>query len=417
MDRRPPPFVGLLAAVACIGALLAWGSPLASAHGSARAKSSARTHSSASAHGSVTRHARTRTRTRTRTRHALPFATPSGYQATAHLTPSKYLAPGSQPSALPSDVLIADRNNNRLIIVNPQGRIVWRFPKPGDLLPGQTFVTPDDAFFTPNGKDIVVTQEDNFVVTEISIATGHIVWRYGHPGSPGSSPNYLDNPDDAMMMPNGDIVLADIKNCRILVLHPPSHTPLEVIGQTTSACLHQPPTRWGSPNGVFPMSDGNWVVTEIDGDWVDGFDLETKTLLWSTHPPGVAYPSDTNQVHGNVFVTADYSDPGQVVEFTSSGQLVWRYAPTGAQALDRPSLALPLPNGDVILNDDWNHRVIVVDPRTNKIVWQYGHTGIPGAAPGYLDKPDGVDLVPPYSLTYVHRHAMLGPQSPAAGGG
>jgi hypothetical protein len=69
------------------------------------------------------------------------------------------------------------------------------------------------------------------------------------------------------------------------------------------------------------------------------------------------------------------------------------------------------------VNDDWNHRVIVIDPRTNKVVWQYGHTGIPGAGPGYLDKPDGVDLVPPYSLTIVHRHAMLGPQSPASGGG
>jgi hypothetical protein len=42
--------------------------------------------------------------------------------------------------------------------------------------------------------------------------------------------------------------------------------------------------------------------------------------------------------------------------------------------------------------------VIVVDPRTNKIVWQYGHTGEPGSAPGYLSNPDGVDLAPPYSL-------------------
>ncbi|MGH9101556.1 MAG: hypothetical protein ACRDYD_01000, partial [Acidimicrobiales bacterium] len=58
----------------------------------------------------------------------------------------------------------------------------------------------------------------------------------------------------------------------------------------------------------------------------------------------------------------------------------------------------PLPNGDILANDDYNDRVIVVDPRTNKVVWQYGHTATPGAAPGYLHKPDGVDLVPPYSL-------------------
>ncbi len=350
-------------------------------------------------------------------RFTLPFYSPTGYASTAHLKAGPNLAPGSNPSVLPSDVLIADRNNNRLLIVDPQGNIVWQFPKPGDLAPGQSFLTPDDAFFTPNGRDIIVTQEDNFVISEISIATSRIVWRYGHPGVAGSAPGYLDNPDDAMMLPNGDIGVADIKNCRLLVLCPPSETPLEVIGQTTNACYHQPPTRWGSPNGMFPLTNGNWVITEINGDWVDGFDLATGKVLWSTHPPGVTYPSDTNQVSGTTFVTAAYTDPGQVVEFTSSGQVVWRYAPTGAQALNRPSLALPLPNGDFILNDDWNHRVIVVDPKTDQVVWQYGHTGVPGSGPGYLYKPDGVDLVPPFSLTVLHRHAMRGPSIASSGGG
>jgi hypothetical protein len=59
-----------------------------------------------------------------------------------------------------------------------------------------------------------------------------------------------------------------------------------------------------------------------------------------------------------------------------------------------PSLAVELPNGNVLLNDDLNHRVVVIDPRTNEIVWQYGHTGIPGGSPGYLDVPDGVDWLP-----------------------
>src|SRR5262249_38830093 len=33
-------------------------------------------------------------------------------------------------------------------------------------------------------------------------------------------------------------------------------------------------------------------------------------------------------------------------------------------------------------------------PRTNRIVWQYGHTGVASSAPGYLSKPDGIDLLP-----------------------
>jgi len=56
-----------------------------------------------------------------------------------------------------------------------------------------------------------------------------------------------------------------------------------------------------------------------------------------------------------------------------------------------------LPNGYVLATDDRNDRVIVIDPKSDKIVWQYGHTGIPGILPGYLNNPDGLDVAYPYS--------------------
>ena len=43
--------------------------------------------------------------------------------------------PGSNPSVLPGNVLIADKANNRLLEIDPYGRVVWRFPRPGDLAP------------------------------------------------------------------------------------------------------------------------------------------------------------------------------------------------------------------------------------------------------------------------------------------
>jgi hypothetical protein len=62
--------------------------------------------------------------------------------------------------------------------------------------------------------------------------------------------------------------------------------------------------------------------------------------------------------------------------------------------LDHPSLALPLPNGLIAVNDDYRHRVVVINPRLGRIVLQYGHTDVPGTAPGYLHTPDGMDLLP-----------------------
>jgi DNA-binding beta-propeller fold protein YncE len=340
----------------------------------------------------------------------------SGREAAAALAQAPWLTPvdanvlghlraRSNPAVLPSALLIVDKFNNRLIVVDPQGRIRWQFPRPGDLAAGQTFLIPDDAFFTPDGRYIIATQEDQAVITLIDIARHRILYRYGVPGQPAMTANHLDNPDDAMVLPNGDILTADIRNCRLVLIAAGAHQPLHVIGLTTAACLHNPPSRWGSPNGVFPMPNGHYLVTEINGNWVDEIGLN-GTIYWSAHPPGVAYPSDSNQIGPDRYLTVDYSQPGQVVIFDRAGRKLWSYQGTGAGTLNHPSLALPLPNGDIVLNDDYNHRVIVIDPRTDKIVWQYGITGAAGSAPGYLNNPDGIDLVPPQSLLVTHAAAM-----------
>ncbi len=345
-----------------------------------------------------------------------PARTPASTNPATTTTaePTTNLQPGSDPSVLPGPVLIADHLNNRLLIVDPHGQTTWSFPRPGDLAPGQTFLVPDDAFFTPDGKNIIATQEDDAVISLISVASHRILWRYGTPGVPGSGPNQVSNPDDAMMMPDGNIITADIKNCRILILRPGSPDPLHIYGETTTDCRHGPPDHWGSPNGAFPMLNGDYLVTEINDNWVDGLTLGGQ-VTFSTHPPGVSYPSDTIEVSNGVLLTADYSTPGQVEEFTPTGQLLWRYPGPGQPPMNKPSLALPMANGDVLANDDYNHRVIVIDPHTNQIVWQYGHTGVSGSTPGYLNDPDGVDLSPPQSLTIARSTMGNFPVPPGAG--
>ena len=49
---------------------------------------------------------------------------------------------------------------------------------------------------------------------------------------------------------------------------------------------------------------------------------------------------------------------------------------------------------EIAATDDWHHRVVVIDRRTKRIVWQYGHNGTAGCWPGYLSKPDGLQLAP-----------------------
>ena len=96
-------------------------------------------------------------------------------------------------------------------------------PRPGDLAPGQTFLQPDDAFFSPDGKSIIATQEDDQVISVISVATSRIT-PVRRAGDAGFGAGHLFNPDDAMLTPAGVIVSADIKNCRLVIITPPTHT-------------------------------------------------------------------------------------------------------------------------------------------------------------------------------------------------
>ncbi|GGJ10551.1 hypothetical protein GCM10010885_19700 [Alicyclobacillus cellulosilyticus] len=297
-------------------------------------------------------------------------------------------------SPLPGDLLIADRGNDRILIVTPDKRIIWQmsFANLGGPR-GVNSLGPDDAFFTPDHKHIIVNEEDDHAIAVVDIATKKVVWSYGHPGVPGSAPGYLHTPDDAYMLPSGLVTVADIRNQRILFIDPRTNRVVKQYG-TTGLRRHNPPVSFASPNGDTPLPGGGMIVTEIGGSYADVLDKHGH-VLYTVHFPDVAYPSDTQMMPNGDLLTVDYNTPGRVEMVNRQGKVVWEYYRTaGSGELSHPSLALPLPNGNIAVNDDYNDRVVVIDPRRNRIVWQYGHTGVPGAAPGYLNIPDGMDLMP-----------------------
>jgi len=308
-----------------------------------------------------------------------------------------WLAPGSDPSVLPGPLLIADAGGNRVLIIDSSGRTMWQFPRPGDLSAGQTFKAPDDAWFTPNGRQIIATGEDDNVIYEIDVATHKITYTYGTSGVPGSGDvNQLNGPDGVLMLPSDDLLAPDAGNCRVIMIPPGSHMISRQLGQT-GTCVHNPPQSFSSPSGLFPMSNGDFLVTEGNGHWVSEMSLSGK-LAWSVQVPGVSFIYETSEVGPDRYATVDHTLPGQALTFDHTGRVLWRYAPTGSQALNKPSLVSALPNGDFIVSDKGNNRIIVVDPRTNAVVWQYGHSQVAGSTPGFLNQPTGMDLYPPNSM-------------------
>jgi Kelch motif len=296
-------------------------------------------------------------------------------------------------------LLIADRGNNRLLLVNAQKRLLWTYPSlKTPTMPGG-FYFPDDAFFVNRGRSIIVNEEQNEAVVRIAFPGGRLEWSYGHPGTAGSAPGYLHEPDDAYLLKNGQLTVADDQNCRVLFLNPAGAI-VHQIG-TIGYCAHQPPAALGSPNGDTPLANGDVLISEINGSWISEY-TPIGRLVWTVQLP-IAYPSDPQQIGPDRYLVADYNSPGGIYEFNRTGKILWSYSPSpGPGMLDHPSLAERLPNGLIIANDDYRHRVVIINPVAMQIVWQYGETDVAGTNPGLLNTPDGLDLLGPGGQTPTH---------------
>jgi hypothetical protein len=303
------------------------------------------------------------------------------------------------PGPFSGQLMIADRGNNRLIVVNAQKHILWRFPSHKHPAPPGGFYFPDDAFFTHHGNGIISNEEQNERIVQLSYPGGKLLWSFGHPGVTGSEPGYLHEPDDAYLLKNGTVSVADAQNCRVLLI---SHAKklLKTFGDPES-CTHEPPHRLGSPNGDTPLANGDILISEVTGSYIDEI-TPTGKLVWSVQLP-IEYPSDPQQLGPDRYLVADYTRPGGIYEFNRAGKILWFYHPSsGRGMLNHPSLAERLPNGLIATNDDYRDRVAIINPKTKRIVWQYGVTGKPGTGPDHLHIPDGFDLLAPNGATPTH---------------
>src|ERR1700694_3580363 len=88
----------------------------------------------------------------------------------------------------------------------------------------------------------------------------------------------------------------------------------------------------------------------------------------------------------------------RVILVDRSGEIVWQYGKFGVTGFGRNELSAPvqntyLPNGDVLITDQGNQRVIEVERRSKNIVWQYGMTGTFGTGPNQLNNPNSAELL------------------------
>lgn len=114
-----------------------------------------------------------------------------------------------------NEVLICETGNNRLIAVDTiSNAIRWQFDGGA-----QKFNKPVDVEVVPSDSLVyLVTDKGNHrvVLVQRSGATGQIIFQFGRTGVAGSDSTSLNTPTDAAALPNGNIVICDSTNNRLI---------------------------------------------------------------------------------------------------------------------------------------------------------------------------------------------------------
>jgi len=248
--------------------------------------------------------------------------------------------------------------DNRVMLVNHHGKIVWQYGQAGVAGSGfNQLNTPVHAVVVPefqrrHGLHVMITDQANQRVIVVD-RKGHLVWQYGTTGVAGNGPFQLNNPNSAELLENGHVLIADENNNRVIEIT----TDFQIVKQFTAS---------GTVSGAAFASrlpNGNTLITD--------------------------------------------SNNNRAVEVDSNDLVVWQYVTNtdpGSVLNPLPTRAIRLRSGNTLISDQFNNRVIEVTP-AKTIVFQQGMLNNPGNGFNLLNGPydakqigDYTGLTPPHEF-------------------
>ena len=270
----------------------------------------------------------------------------------------------------------AEKKPARVVSAGPEGETNWAF-EGGDY--DATWFYDVDPL--PNGNLLVVsTNPDGTLVMELNRSTREAVWQERFD---------MTDTHDVDMLPNGNLVIANMRNWdeeagvsddRIVIYDREAD---EFVWEWTFR-NHFPNTTdggfsedWSHVNDVDRIGEGRFLLSPRNFDQAIVVDRESKEIverlgadgdhdtLFEQHNPDWLVSEA-----GNPTILVADSENDRVVEYTKRDgewEQIWT---VGAGQLSWPRDADRLPNGNTLITDSLNHRVIEVTPQ-GKIVWEY----------------------------------------------
>lgn len=147
------------------------------------------------------------------------------------------------------------------------------------------------------------------------------------------------------------------------------------------------------PHSAFWNPDGTMVIADTAHGRIVLVDTETKEVVWDSRDVPLSDPSisliynNFAAVLPNGNILASLRNVHLVLEFQLDGTIVWSFGENGVPAKDDRHLNGPhwpqrLENGNTLIPDSWNNRVIEVSPE-GEVVWRYE----PAEFPYFLQWP------------------------------
>ena len=211
-------------------------------------------------------------------------------------------------------LLIADRGNNRLLVLDDTGKIIWTYPsraKPRAarrlLLPRRRVLHPPrDARSSPTRR---TTRRSSRSPTPRGGSSSSTAT----PASPGSRARLPRQPRRRLPAPKRRHHRRRLRQTAASSSSTPPQARRRIRSARPGRCVHDPPTELGSPNGDTPLADGNLLVSEINGSWIDEYTPDGR-LVWTTKL-AIGYPSDPQQLGPTATSSPTTRTPGAIVEF------------------------------------------------------------------------------------------------------
>jgi outer membrane protein assembly factor BamB len=202
--------------------------------------------------------------------------------------------------------IISDTGNDRVIIVDLDGTIVWNTDDVV-LSDGSVLDYPNDANLLPSGNRLI-TDRNNHRVIEIE-ALGTIVWQFGETGVPGDGPTHLFGPHNADRLANGNTIICDSNNNRIIEVNPAG-----VIVWGYAGSLD-----W--PRDADRLSNGHTLINDSNNHRIVEVTF-AGTIVWEYPVEGLSYDADRIP-SGNTLISVD----DRIIEVQPDGEIVWSYPP------------------------------------------------------------------------------------------